>query len=443
LQPFVDSSIFKSGALSSISTYYNPIKKNTPLSVLTDAGVFFLSSRFQFKFMKGLSLLLVLLFSISNLANAFELTPAAEVSILTCSPGDDFYESYGHSAIRVKDINQNFDMVFNYGTFSFSEDFMKMFVLGKLRYWLEPESYPNFRYQYDSENRSIYEQILDITPTQKQQFFDYVLNNAKEENKYYWYDFLYNNCSSKLRDVIEESTGVEFSEKRTKKSFRELIDSYNRKAEWYDFGIDLALGAKIDQRANFSEQMFLPDYLMNTLDETQIAGQPLVKVKQTVLDNGYEFYSEKKLMGTLKPALFFWVILILFFLFKLYYKGPNNPLFSVFFLTIMGLSGWFLLFLWLGTDHGATKWNLNILWAIPLHFPMALFLLKKNKPKWVAQYFFFARVVLITTLMLWPFIPQQFHIAILPIILISLLSISSNIPISMKDYQKEEKLNGK
>jgi hypothetical protein len=387
--------------------------------------------------MKHFSLLVVLIFTFAFTIKAFELTPSAEVSILTCSPGDDFYESYGHSAIRVKDLAQNYDMVFNYGTFSFSDDFMKMFVLGKLRYWIEPEIYLSFRYQYDSENRSIYEQILDVSPTQKQQIFDYVLNNAKEENKYYWYDFLYNNCSSKLRDVIEESTGIEFSKQRTKKTFRALIDSYNTKAEWYDFGIDLALGAKIDKKATFSEQMFLPDYLMNTLDETKLDGKPLVKTKQTVLDNGYVFYQEKGWMHILKPAILFWLIFIAFFLFKLYYKGKNNPIFSVVFLSIMGLSGWFLLFLWLGTDHGATKWNLNILWAIPLHFPMALFLLKENKPKWVAQYFFFARVILISTLMLWPIlVPQQFHITILPIIFISLLCISSNIPISMKDYEK-------
>jgi len=197
--------------------------------VLTDAGVFFLSSRIQIKNMKRFSLLIALFFSLTNVLNAFELSPAAEVSVLTCSPGDDFYESYGHSAIRVKDIAQNYDMVFNYGTFSFSDDFMKMFVMGKLRYWIEPEVYPSFRYQYDSENRSIYEQILNISAAQKQQLFAYLLNNAKEENKYYWYDFLYNNCSSKLRDVIEESTGIVFSEKRTKKSFRELIDSYIQK----------------------------------------------------------------------------------------------------------------------------------------------------------------------------------------------------------------------
>jgi hypothetical protein len=183
--------------------------------------------------------------------------------------------------------------------------------------------------------------------------------------------------------------------------------------------------------------MFLPDYLMNTLDETKLDGKPLVKTKQTVLDNGYVFYQENGWMHILKPAILFWLIFIAFFLFKLYYKGKNNPIFSVVFLSIMGLSGWFLLFLWLGTDHGATKWNLNILWAIPLHFPMALFLLKENKPKWVAQYFFFARVILISTLMLWPIlVPQQFHITILPIIFISLLCISSNIPISMKDYEK-------
>lgn len=379
----------------------------------------------------------LLIATISNVI-ALDLSPNAEVSILTCSPGDDFYESYGHSAIRVKDVNNRIDNVYNYGTFAFSDDFAIQFMEGKLDYWVNVEKYPNFRYQYDMEKRSIYEQELNLNTKQKQQIFDFLTENAKEENKYYRYDFRHNNCSSKLRDVIEEAIGIQFSEAKAKTTYRKMIDSYVPNAEWYDFGTDLLLGAPIDKKIDVAATMFLPDYLMNTLDETQINGKPLVKQKQTLLDHGYKLYEESKLLKILTPARLFWILLIVVFLFKIYLPNNLPDIFSFLFLTIIGLAGWFMLYMWLGTAHTGTKWNLNILWAIPFHFPMAFFILKHKKPRWVAQYFFVCRVILITTLVIWPlFLPQRFHMAVLPLILLSLLCISSNIPVSMKIFDKK------
>ncbi|MEZ5008714.1 MAG: DUF4105 domain-containing protein [Chitinophagales bacterium] len=386
--------------------------------------------------MQRITFLLLLLFSvvITPLA-ALELSPTAEISLLTCSPGDDFYESYGHSALRVNDPETGVDVVYNYGTFSFSDDFALKFIKGELNYWVNPETYLDFRYQYNYEGRSIYEQILNLSVEQKQSIADYLVKNSLPENRYYWYDFRFNNCSSKLRDVLEESTGVKFSTEKSDKTFRQMIDGYVPKADWYDLGTDVLLGATLDRKVTYAESMFLPDYLMQMFDDTKINGEPLVKEKRTLLDKGYHLYNEGKWANIFSPSTVFWLLLLLFFLFKLYYKGNLPPFFSIFFLSILGLAGWFMIFMWFFTLHTAADWNLNILWAIPFHFPMALFLFKEKKPKWVAHYFFFCRVILIVTLIVWPiFLPQQFNIAVLPLILLSLLCISSNMPISMKDY---------
>ncbi|MEZ5004047.1 MAG: DUF4105 domain-containing protein [Chitinophagales bacterium] len=367
--------------------------------------------------------------------NALELSSEAEISLLTCSPGDDFYESYGHSALRVKDPVTKVDVVFNYGTFSFSEDFAIKFIKGELNYWVEPEPYFDFRYQYNYEGRSIYEQVLNLTQDQKQSIADYLLENAKPENKYYWYDFRFNNCSSKLRDVLEESTDVQFSDEKSNETFRQMINGYVPYADWYDLGTDVLLGATLDRKTTYAESMFLPDYLMKMFDDAKINGKPLVKEKRTLLDNGYHLYNEGKWANIFSPSAVFWLVLLLFLLFKIYYKGNWPPVFSILFLTILGLSGWFMIILWFFTLHTAADWNLNILWAIPFHFPMAFLLTKAKSWKWVAHYFFICRVILIATLFIWPlFLPQQFNMAVLPLILISLLCISSNMPISLKDF---------
>ncbi len=390
--------------------------------------------------MRKFSFFLLFFTLVSLSCKAFDLSPNATISLLTCSPGDDFYESYGHSALRVKDPINDFDLVYNYGTFSFSDDFILNFIKGKLTYWVNPENYLRFRRQYDFEKRSIYEQILDFSPSQKQSIYDYLAENSKKENRYYQYEFRYNNCSSKLRDVIEASTGIQFSNtEKTNESFRDMIDSYVNKAKWYDFGTDLLLGATLDKKVTISESMFLPDYLMNVMEETKVNGKPLVKEKRTVLDNGYNFYTEGKNANIFSPSLVFWLLLLVFFLFKIYYKGKLPHVFSFLYLTILGLAGWFMVYLWFFTLHTSTLWNLNVLWAIPFHFPMAFFVFMKYKPKWVAHYFFFCRVILIAFLIIWPlFLPQEFNIAILPLILISLLCISSNVPVSMEIFNKKQ-----
>jgi hypothetical protein len=358
-----------------------------------------------------------------------ELGEEAVLSLLTCSPGDVNYNAYGHSAIRVRDAANGLDLVYNYGTFDNDiENFEMKFARGTVQYSLEIESFRNFYYNYDYFGRSIYEQTLDLTQQQKQELFDFLNENAKPENKYYWYDFIFNNCSSVIRDVISEVSGVEFPEECSRQSFRDMIDHYNQNSEWNDFGIDILLGAKIDRCARMDETMFLPDHLMSEFGKATIGGRPLVSRTETILDHGYGFYTEKGWMNKIGPAAVLWIVLAVLFLVKLYAPGGLPPVFSVLFLTILGLAGWFLLFMWFGTRHDATKWNLNILWAFPLNFPMAFFLFRKEMKRWMVRYFHIVRVILVSLIFLWPVFPQRFHIAILPLILIALLAISSNIP---------------
>lgn len=380
--------------------------------------------------MRLIPIFLTFLFCTVASGYALDLSESAEVSLLTCSPGDVNYNAYGHSALRVRDDSNGIDLVYNYGTFdSDIENFEVKFAKGEVQYSLEIESFRNFQYNYDYFNRSIYEQTLNLTPQQKQEMFDFLNWNAQPENKYYWYDFIFDNCSSVIRDVVADVTGAEFPATKTDQSFRDMIDFYNQNSEWNDLGIDLLLGARIDRRAREFETMFLPDYLMQVFDETEIDGRPLVRSKTTLLDNGYGYFSETGWMGRIGPAAILWIFLFVFLIVKIYVHDKMPPVFSVLLLTILGLAGWFLVFMWFGTRHDATKWNLNILWAFPLHFPMAFFLFQKTMSRWVVRYFHICRVILISLLFTWPFFPQHFHWAVLPLMLIALLAISSNIPL--------------
>jgi len=235
-------------------------------------------------------LVIILLISIkTNAANPPVLSNEATISLLTCSPGDELYSLFGHSAMRVKDPQKNIDVVFNYGTFSFNEDFYFNFAMGRLNYSLSVSSMKGFVRSYENEQRGIIEQVLNLDSTSKQQVFNYLDWNNEPENREYLYDFFYDNCSSRLRDVLEMSIGTDriaFADlqEEDKPSFRQMIDEYLIYHPWGDFGIDLGLGLPCDKVPSSYEYMFLPNKLMEAFGAATIDGKPLVMEENTLLE---------------------------------------------------------------------------------------------------------------------------------------------------------------
>ncbi len=126
--------------------------------------------------------------------------------MLTCSPGEELYSTFGHTALRVKDNATRSDIIFNYGTFEFGPDFYTKFIKGQLRYFLSIETYADFAYSYQYESRSIQEQVLRLSCAEKEKLFAALQANAQEENKYYQYDFLFDNCTTRARDIVAGNT---------------------------------------------------------------------------------------------------------------------------------------------------------------------------------------------------------------------------------------------
>ena len=307
------------------------------------------------------------------------LAQDAEISIITIGPGKELYDSFGHNAIRVSDPSGGKDLAFNYGTFDFNTpNFYIKFGQGKLPYALSVSTYDDFLRNYISEKRWIKLQKLDITYGEKIAIFEYLLDNAQAGNREYQYDFFFDNCATRIRDVIALNLGskLSYQEKQyapSLYSFRELIQQRLHWNSWGSLGIDIALGAVIDRTASPWEHQFLPDYVFESLKSATITRNnkttALIDEQITVNDPKYIAKSDGLASFLLSP-FFVFLILAIGIVYKTLKDSKQQKrsrwLDGILFL-ITGIIGVLLLVLWTATDHTATVTNYNILWAFPLN----------------------------------------------------------------------------
>lgn len=344
------------------------------------------------------------------------------ISLLTCSPGTELYSTFGHSALRVVDERSHEDIVFNYGTFEFDDPhFYSKFIRGKLLYFVSVYSFSDFMQQYQYEGRGVIEQVLNLSCDEKQNLFKALIENAKDENKYYKYDFIYDNCTTRLRDIVKKESKESFVTKdiRPEESttFRNLIHDYLNKGKeyWSKLGIDILLGSPLDKKISNSEAMFLPDYLMKGFDSTMIGSKQLVSEKNTLLNPVVQTAKTVLFSPMVVFSILALIIIVLSFLKT---TGPFFKYFDCILFFLTGALGILLLFMWFGTDHHACKYNLNLLWAFPTHIIISFFLNKKRK--W-GQYYFLGNMILLVALLVFGWSIQKLNPALIPIMLILLL----------------------
>lgn len=361
----------------------------------------------------------------SETAEFPSLSEAARISLITGQPGKELYASFGHSAIRVYDPSQGIDLVYNYGTFDFdAPGFYMNFLRGKLNYSL---SVYDFRYMilsYKQRNLSLYEQILDLSYEEKKSAFTYLNTNYKPENRFYLYDFFFDNCSSRIRDVFGEILGSKllFNDEHISnhKTFRQLLDEFLIDSPWADFGIDLILGMPTDALATSDEYMFLPYKLFDAFENARIRevqGRKSFVMNTMVLHQSVDIPEHSSFEVT--PKYLFWTVFVLVVVLSLTLR-PGSPIISMVDVTlfsVIGLSGTLIAFLWFGTDHTATRDNLNLLWAFPGHLILGYFIIKQSRLKWIKYYSLFWVFFLILFLFSWEMLPQQLNLVNIPIIL--------------------------
>jgi Domain of unknown function (DUF4105) len=345
-----------------------------------------------------------------------QLSNGAEVSLITYTPGDELYQAFGHSAIRVRDDLLQMDRLYNFGVFDFeTENFYLKFVHGDLLYQLAVSQGEEEIRAVGAYGQGVTELPLNLSPGQRQSLFEALEVNLLPENRFYRYDFILDNCSTRPRDVIERVTGspvvLPLARKQT---FREMLDPYFTRMPWAGLGVWLLMGANIDRPANPREACFLPADLERAVQASKNGDQPLAAEKK-------EIFPPEALPGTspfLAPIWVFYGGGIFWFLFWLLRRKGHSKRPTAFALMVLGLLGSFVLALSFWTRLRVLHENYNLLWLIPLHFPAGLWLwLTKRRPVLLRWYLWFAFLAAGAFVCFSFLLPQKFNPAIFPVLI--------------------------
>lgn len=347
--------------------------------------------------------LLALLMCLFNLnTSAIKLSKDATISILTFAPGNELYSLFGHTGIRIVDDANRLDIVFNYGTFDFAtQGFYFKFAQGLLPYQLSCSDYDRLEAVYRMEERSIYSQILNLDSIQKQRLMDLLVENYQPQNRSYLYNFLYDNCSTRIRDILEKgmNNNITWTAQPSEKSLWNLLDEYLCRSPWTQWGIHTILGSPATVTATIREQMFLPDYLMYRLDSATYNGSPLAQPIEVL------YQSPEHDFGTpwyLSPFFIFAICTLGLIL--LLQKNRSRRLLKAIaipFFIITGIIGCLIVFLCFFTKHPTMFPNFNALWANPLNLIAAFFLGKRELPWIINKYLFVYLYILVIGFLLW------------------------------------------
>jgi hypothetical protein len=192
-----------------------------------------------------------------------------EVYVMTMGPGDLIWERYGHNGLGVRDLRTGDNLVYNWGTFSFNEpDFLLRFLSGRNHYWVQAEDASRSLSVYQQLNRSVWIQVLNLTPAQRLEVKRLVEDNVREENRYYQYDYFGDNCSTRVRDVIDRVLGGRLAEEFATGSGLTFRDEARRLSDPDHLafaGIDFALGTPSDREMSVYESMYVPMRLRDAL----------------------------------------------------------------------------------------------------------------------------------------------------------------------------------
>lgn len=389
----------------------------------------------------------ILFTAILTLIATFSVSASQQVEdttayLITCAPGTETYSLWGHSAIRIIIQSEKSDMVYNWGVFDFeTPHFVWKFAKGRLDYMLGVYNYKSFIQDYFLENRSVISQKVNLDPVEKLRLMVLLQENMKPENRNYRYDFLYDNCSTRIRDIIEKLIGMKMiyppDEPEHSPTFRERISEYTSPAPWTKLGIDILLGAPVDKKTTFRDRMFLPDDLQRNLTRAVISRDrkmyPLLHPAETILD----FPAENKtpLLYTSPVFVFTLLFIFLVFLSARYRQSAFMNYIDIALFLVFSIISLLMVFFNFFTDHIETRLNLNILWFSPFIF-LCLWSVIRGK-----NYFIWFRIVFFITVLFVPLIiiiPDSINKSLVPIIFILLLRSSVRAgfswnPLSMKN----------
>lgn len=340
------------------------------------------------------------------------------VSLVTCWPGPEIYELYGHEAIRVRSADM--DSVWNYGIFDFREpNFVYRFVRGNADYLVAGYPFQWFLPEYLARGSRVEEQILDLSQEEASRLLSMLQTVSLPENRKYHYNYVRNNCATRIFELLDSVAGGEiiYPDSVSYGTFREEMRAYNVNYPWYQFGIDLVLGKGIDVPVSAREEMFVP-VEMNRM----VAGATLPDGRKLVRETG--ILNPGLGDVTLPPTPWyaapgFWSVVAALSAAAVVVSDLRRRRIARFFYSlwfiVMGLAGCVVGFLVFFSSHEATSPNLLFLWLNPLQLLFGAVVWWKSQRPLAKALSAFDSIAIFGMLAVWPFQEQSAGFAVFPL----------------------------
>ncbi|MBF6609059.1 MAG: DUF4105 domain-containing protein [Flavobacterium sp.] len=360
--------------------------------------------------LKHLFKVLFLLSFTSSFSQTVTLSENAEVSVLTCGNGNEMYSLFGHTAIRINDPENGIDQVYNYGAFDFdTPNFVVRFSKGDLQYFVTAGRFADFLYSYNYEQRSVYEQTLNISQQQKQQLFDRLTATLISDERFYTYKFIDRNCTTMVVELLNDILDGPVLKKvdATDVTYREILYPYFDNHFYEQLGTSIIFGSKVDQ---LGEKIFLPIELFNSIELATYRGNQLKKSQKTWL----EFDRADSKMSWWNNPITYVLLLLLVVV-------ANNDRLNMIYFLIAGLIGTFFTIAGWYSYHGELANNYNALLLNPALLLLIYFHYRRNRI-WFNRlaWFCIASILIYLVIMI-----GKIHLLIVLPIVLSLLIILS------------------
>ncbi|MDH6308800.1 TM2 domain-containing membrane protein YozV [Dysgonomonas sp. PFB1-18] len=373
------------------------------------------------------------------------LSDSAKISLLTNAPWDEaVYSLFGHTSMRVNDPARGVDLAFNFGLFNMSKsNFIFLFMKGETDYMVAPIPYSAYYQEYKERGVGIIEQEFNLTQEEKQNIFNALLVNCLPENREYRYNYFYDNCSTRPRDIFEKYINgkIEYAPTNTEQTYRDLVIECTSTRQWFRFGINMVIGADADKVITDRQKDFLPRYLMNAYEGATVVGDSiprnLVMSTTTLLDP--KPFSKDFPVTPLYAGIILLIITLLISYISYKKQVPAlGKVFDTILFLVAGIAGCIIFFLMFFSVHPCTNPNWNIVWLNPLQLIVALLFFVKSLTKYLSYYHFINFVALLAFLLAWCLIPQQLEIAFIPYILSIMIRSGMNVLQQKKLNKKAE-----
>ena len=371
---------------------------------------------------------LLIIFGTAGSILAAEDSDTVEVSLITCSPGQDIYELEGHAALRVRQGDR--DWAGDYGIFDFnSPNFVYRFVSGQTDYIVAAYPFNFFLSQYVEQGRSVTEHKLNISQEQAIKLVGLLQDNLRPENRTYRYNYVKDNCSTRPLSIIERAIDDSIRFNRPPQShvpatFRDAMRRHHILYPWYQFGIDIALGSGIDYPISRREMTFAPTLLAEMLPDAVISGpagqdKPLVKETVTIMPADASRPKVGPTPWYLTPMAVAMMILIatIAVVIRDIRRGKVTKWWDCALFALQGLAGILVAFLIFVSVHEATSPNWLLLWLNPLCLIVPACIYIKKCKGLVFCYEIANFVALFILSVIWPWLNQSGNFAFIPLVL--------------------------